>query len=183
MKAKCLTRLGTIALALVTVFSLEVSGEEVASIRTLPIPKEEHGYRNFSSTVISSPDELKAFLKTSLGTQGMEWSNRKDFEEGIIQAQLNFDKEALVVVRHTEGSSSTGINFRCPLVKGKRLLCQIERNEPEIGTPSMAYYCFALAVSKRRIAEIELKVPGKQAILLTLKSKTKPNKPDETDSK
>lgn len=154
------------------------TGRRVQTIQNLPIPKEEHGYSNFESMVIATRDESNTFLATVSGGQDMGWNRRADFEKQIAQANLDFSKETLVLLRHTEGSGSIQISFRPPTVTGKRVMCHIDRIEPDFGTDDMAYYCFALAVDKAQIEEVELIVSGKDQILLPVKPEDPSGKPE-----
>lgn len=158
-------RLGTVGLLVVTVFASCVRGKDDASFRIVPIPKEEHGYSNFESTVITSQGELDKFLQKESKGQDTGWNNRADFEKALAQARLNFDREALVLLHHTEGSGSVAVNFRQPRVKARRLICRIDTEKPEVGTADMAYYCFALAVSKADVEAVELQASGEKFIM------------------
>ncbi|MDP2991557.1 MAG: hypothetical protein Q8O57_13435, partial [Kiritimatiellota bacterium] len=169
MNKTYLIRLGTVALLVVTVFASNIHGEEAASFKIVPIPKEEHGYSNFESTVITSQSELDTFLQKGSKRQDMGWNNRADFEKALAQAKLDFDRESLVFLRHTEGSGSVQVNFRQPRVKERKLICQIDRKDPEgAGTGDMAYYCFALAVVKADVEAVEMQASGRKPIILSI---------------
>lgn len=171
----------TITLVFAIPFILVVHAGEAELFRTISIPKEEHGYCNFASVVIASQDDLDAFLKTVSNAQGMTWNNRADFDKGIREGRVDFDKEALILLRHTEGSGSTQVAFRDPIVKEKKLICQIDRKKSEVGITVMAFYCFALAVDKAAVAEVELRVSGSKPALLSLRKETEPDKPNAGD--
>lgn len=161
-----------------------VHGKNAASFRMVPIPKEEHGYSNFESTVVTSQGELDKFLQKDSKGQGMGWNNGADFEKALAQAKLDFDREALVLLRHTEGSGAVQVNFRQPSVKERRLICQIDRKEPEVGTGDMAYYCFALAVAKADVEAVEMQSSSKKSITLSIaKGKESNQVPEDTARK
>ena len=144
----------------------DVEGSQ--SFRIVPIPKREHGYSNFESTAILSENDLDSFLKKASVKDGMGWNDRKGFEDALDGAKLDFAKEALVLLRHTEGSGSNQVTFEIPALKAKRLVCSIKRKEADIGTADMAYYCFALAVAKSAVEAVELRVEDREPIVLPL---------------
>ena len=167
MNTKCLSLFVMVGFLMAS--ATNARAKETASSRIILIPKRENGYSNFESVVITSQDDLDMFLQKKSKGQGMGWNNRKDFEKAIAQAKLDFNRESLVLLRHTEGSGSVQINFRKPLLKKNRIICQIDRKEPETGTADMAYYCFALAVVKADVMKVELKVLGRKPIIISLK--------------
>lgn len=176
MKKTYLTQLGVAALLMVIFFAPNVHSKDATFFRIVPIPKEDHGYSNFESTVITSHGELDAFLQKDSKGQGMGWNNRLDFENALTKARLDFNQEALVLLRHTESSGSVQVNFRKPRLKGRKLICRIDRNDPKMGTTNMAYYCFALVVVKTDIKEVELNISGKKPIILSVRREQPSNK-------
>lgn len=166
MRKKYQAQVLMVALMMFTGFTLNVHDKEWTSVRIIPIPKKENGYSNFKSTVITSQSELDAFLQRV--SKNMGWNNRVDFENSLGQAKLDFVRESLVLLRHTEGSGSVQINFRAPRIKEKRIICQIDRKESGVGTADMAYYCFALAVDKADVVEVEIQISGRKPIILSV---------------
>ncbi len=134
--------------------------------RIVEIPKREHGYSNLKSMTIRSNAELKRLLQKIAGQGG--WNRRKDFEAAVSKAAANFKDETLVLLRHTEGSGSVQVSLAAPIFKDRALTCRIEREAPEEGTADMAYYCFALAVSRHRVKEVVLKARGREAARLAI---------------
>ena len=127
------------------------------SFRIIPILKRENGYGNFESMAFVSKDELNSFLKNTATQIG--WNNRQEFEDALRNAKVDFTKEALVLLRHDEGSGSVQVTFEPPLLQDGRLICKIQgkRFPPGYGgTADMAYYCFAVVVSKAAVTEVEL---------------------------
>ncbi len=163
MKTTCLQQN---VLVVLLVFAGCFQAEGGASVRRIPIPKREHGYSNCESTVITSQGALDAFLKTESEAQKMGWNNRLDFDKALAVARVDFNKEALVLLRHTEGSGSVQVDFGSPVVHGKTVICHIDRKEPEMGTADMAYYCFALAVARSTVTDVALRMPGRRTIIL-----------------
>ncbi len=70
--------------------------ENSKAFRRVGIPEREHGYNQLKSRVIRSKAELEAlFQEVSKQTF---WNNKKAFEEALKNAQIDFDKEALVLL-------------------------------------------------------------------------------------
>jgi hypothetical protein len=128
-----------------------------SAFRIIPILTREHGYNNFASIVFTSKKDLDSFLKDTPTQHG--WNNRQQFEDALLDAKVDFSKEALVLLRHSEGSGSVQVTFETPVLQGRNLLCVI-RGRPippgYLGTGDMAYYCFAVAVSKAQVSQVEL---------------------------
>src|SRR5262245_3876055 len=91
--------------------------------RILNIPRRENGYHNFESMVITTKEDFDVFLK-EIPTQ-IGWNNRETFSEALIQSHLDFEREALVLLRHTEGSGSVQVVFGTPLLQDRTLLVEI----------------------------------------------------------
>jgi hypothetical protein len=128
--------------------------ESAVPFRTINIYQREFGYSNFESMAITTGEDLNAFLEemSQLG-----WNNRQAFVDALRNAKIDFNHEALVLLRHTEGSGSVGVSFETPVLQGKTLICEI-RGEPPLGagTADMAYHCFAIAVSKSLVDKVQL---------------------------
>jgi hypothetical protein len=135
----------------------QLTDRSTQSFRIIPIPKGDTGYSNFGSILLRSKNDMDSFLeKTS--TQ-MGWNNRQKFEDALRNAKVDFSKEALILLRHTEGSGSVQVVFEPPILKDRKLLCEIQGKPIPAGyggTADMAYYCFAVAVSKSQIRQVEL---------------------------
>jgi hypothetical protein len=135
----------------------QLTNTSTQSFRVIPVQKREHGYSNFESIVLMSKNDLDSFLTTTSTQIG--WNNRQEFENALLNAKLDFSKEALVLLRHSEGSGSVQVTFETPILQGRNLLCEI-RGRPIPpgygGTADMAYYCFAVAVSKSAVSQVEL---------------------------
>ncbi len=139
---------------------------EAKAFRRIPIPEREHGYGEMVSAVLRTKAELDALLNRIREDRG--WNDRKGFEEAIAKADVDFGKEVSVFLQHTEGSGSVRVTFEKPTLRNSVLTCRITREVPEIGGDDMAYYCFALAVSKADVNAVELHVHGREAIRLPI---------------
>lgn len=134
------------------------TNKSTQSFRIIPIQKRENGYSKFASIAFMSKNELDSFLKDT--SMQIGWNNRQEFEDALRNAKLDFTKEALVLLRHTEGSGSVQVTLETPVLQDRKLLCEI-RGRPIPpgygGTADMAYYCFAVAVSKAQVSQVELR--------------------------
>jgi len=135
-------------------YPLARKSESAAPFRTINILPRELGYSHFDSMAITTAEDFNAFLEQ---TSDLGWNNRQEFVDALRDAKIDFNQEALVLLRHTEGSGSVQVSFETPVLKDKTLVCEI-RGEPlnGAGTGDMAYYCFALAVSKSLVDRVQL---------------------------
>ena len=129
--------------------------ETMQPFRIIPIPKREHGYDRFESIALLTKNNLDEFLKESAQHA---WNNRRDFNAALREANIDFSKEALVLLRHNEGSGSVKVEFKTPILEGKKLLVEIEGIPipPGYGgTGDVASYCMAVVVSKAQVSQVE----------------------------
>jgi len=154
----------TFAAGMLLFLSTAAAGEP-AAFRTIPIPKREHGYNNFKSMVIHTKAAWEKFKKKHHGKKATGWNQRENVFKALADAKINFEKEALVLLRHSEGSGSTSVTFKKPVLMGKKLVCTITRKVPQVGTANMAYYCFAVVVRKSDLDEVEVQVKGRKPLV------------------
>src|SRR5262245_52778549 len=112
-------------LFLLPVIAMAESSEQDKSFRLVNVPAREHGYGNFKSQVIDSQEKFDAFIKQVEKQQG--WNNRDGFLKALSGAKLDFAKEALVLIRKTEGSGSNKVSLATPELKDDKLVCVINR--------------------------------------------------------
>ena len=123
------------------------------SFRTINIYQRELGYSHFDSMAITTSEDFNTFLEQ---TSDLAWNARQEFVDALRNAKIDFNQEALVLLRHTEGSGSARVSFETPVLKDKTLLCEIRSEFSGMGTADMAYHCFALAVSKSLVDKVQL---------------------------
>lgn len=148
-------------------FVQDVGAADEKGFRTVPIPEREHGYSGFESVVIDSQTGLDALLKRVKAGEG--WNDGAKFIAAVKEAKIDFSKEALVLLRHTEGSGSTRVEFSNPKLRDGTLQYEIIRKTVEIGmvgTADMAFYCFALAVKKTAVNKVKLRIAGRKPVVL-----------------
>src|SRR5688572_20898458 len=127
--------------------------ESTQPFRTVNIPAREYGYTHFESIALLSKSDLDSLLKK---TSARPWNHRREFVDGLVNANVDFSKEALVLLRHTERSGSVNVEFKTPVLQGRNLVCEIAGKPiPDGfgGTGDMAEYCFAVVVSKAHVSQ------------------------------
>lgn len=132
--------------------------DSAQSFRIIPIPAREYVYSDFKSTVIKSQKDLDSFLAATTSRR-LPMNKTRGFEDALRNAKLDFSKEALVLLRHTENSGSVKVAFETPVLRDRTLHCEI--NGKPIppgygGTGDIADYCYAVAVSKAHVSQVEL---------------------------
>ena len=133
-------------------------------VERIAIPAREHGYSNFESLVISDADSLTNFLLAMTSTAG--WNNWPRFRDSLVQAQLNFSMERLLLFRHTETSGSIVVTVGQPYTDQAEVVVPIFRDIPSIGTSDMAYYCYGFRVY-REIPQVRMKIEGMEDVVFT----------------
>ncbi len=129
-----------------------------SAFRTINIHQKVSGANYFESMAITSSEDFKAFLEEI--TQDPRWTHPEVFVDALLEAQIDFNEEALVLLRHDEGAGSVRVSFETPVLQGRTLLCEIRGELHGIGTANMAYHCFALAVSKSLVDTVQLNAVG-----------------------
>lgn len=141
---------------------------QIDDVPILDIPREEHGYSNFDTTLISSQEELDTFLAEKVDDESMGWNKKEEFLAGLNGIAIDFDSESLALIRHTENSGSNQVTFA--VSKANNVIdIDINTTRPEVGTDDMAYYCLAIKV-KKEIDHIEVKIDGKESQKIAVES-------------
>jgi hypothetical protein len=132
----------------------ELKNESESSFRIVNIHQMEGGYRYFDSIAITSAQDFNAFLEEI--SQQLFWNNRQDFVDALLKANVNFNQEALVLLRYDSGTGAVRVSFENPVLQEKTLLCEIrgEAHGPALGIVS--FHCFALVVSKSLVNKVQL---------------------------
>lgn len=154
-----------------TAISAPASGhgeKKEPSHRLIPVPEREHGYSTFDSQVIGSRKAFDEFLER-INQRDQPWNDRESFVDALKKADIDFDRESLVLVRFNEASGSTEITFGEPRIDGSKLVCPVGRTEAGIGLTVMAHYARAVAVDKDSITAVELRIEGREPRTLPVK--------------
>jgi hypothetical protein len=72
----------------------------------------------------------------------------REIAEALVAANIDFERETLVLITVTESSGSVKVRLEGVDVVGDKAVCSISRSAPDFGTADMAYHGFALVVSK-----------------------------------
>jgi hypothetical protein len=133
-----------------------LAAQERQAFRVIAIPNKETGYSNFESVAFNTKAEFESFRAGT--SKQLGWNSRQAFADALHDAKIDFTREALVLLRHTEGSGGVRVNFETPTLIDRKLVCQIRGKALRgAGTADMAYYCFAVVVSRSLIDEVELR--------------------------
>ncbi|MES2354610.1 MAG: hypothetical protein V4568_09455 [Pseudomonadota bacterium] len=139
-----------------------VKKDAVKEFRLIPVPTKDHGYSNFQSMIIRSQQELDAVME-ALGRKEMGWNNLAGFSKPIQGAAIDFNKEALVLIRHTENSGAVEVAVEQPRMNGLVLVWSIKRKQASgVGTADMAYYGYSVVVLKEKVRQVQVFVDGKK---------------------
>jgi len=140
---------------LLTLF-LHAAAQAPQPFRLISIPNREHGYGNFESIALNTKADFDSFIAGTSRQGG--WNSRAAFVDALRNANIDFTREALVLLRHTEGSGSVRVTFETPTLVDHKLVCQIRGKAlTGGGTMDMAAYCFAVVVSRSAVTEVELR--------------------------
>ena len=134
-------------------------------IKRIYITEREHGYYNFPTILIRSQDSLDSFINDLLPQSS--WNEKQPFLDSLYQANIDFDKELLLLLRHTETSGSNTVIVKDPNIEDNMAIIEIDRLVPDVGTDDMAYYCFAYIVSKE-IRKITFQIEKMDDIVIEL---------------
>lgn len=137
--------------------------------RQIPIPQVEHGYDQFESMVIETPAEFDALLNVIKSQK--DWNNKADFIAAMKQAHVDFQTDAVVLVRYTLGSSSYKVAMLRTDVAGAELIIRLTRDSPGSGNRDMAYHCFALIFLKSSWQRVRIVKPDIDDEVLDLETK------------
>src|ERR1051325_7155829 len=98
------------------------NNQSESAFRTIKIFQTELGYSYFESMAITTGEDFNAFLAEIPNQTG--WNNRQGFVDALVNAKIDFNREALVLLRHDEPSGSVEVSFETPVLKDKTLFCE-----------------------------------------------------------
>jgi len=165
-------RTSVLVLLLTGLFLLQLPGFIYASepqpFRVIPVPREStisDMSEPLVSIILRTKAELNSFIAGLLEEQnGIPPDERYFFfVNELKKAKLDFRREALVLLQHTEQSGTPQVVFHPPELNGQRLICTIEGEalDPNMCLNMiMASYCEAIAVLKEQIKEVEVRDIG-----------------------
>lgn len=151
----CLPALAASAVLLAGNWWSPIGYPAVNSVRVLAVPVKENGYHNFASQVIDSRAQFDMFKQTAEGESG--WNNRATFLQVLDQAAIDFDRESLVLIRQLDGPGGMGVSLASPWLWGDTLYCCVRVTRNCTNRDHKAR-CFAVAVDKRKVRRVEVRV-------------------------
>ncbi len=144
-----------LTLSFILLFVVYPSPTKKPAFRIVPILPRENGYSNFASVAFTTKEQFESFISKTPAQIG--WNNRREFENALREANIDFSREALILLRHTESSGSVAVTFDPPILKDSKLICKIHgKAVVGMATGDMADYCFAVVVSKSAVTQVEL---------------------------
>jgi hypothetical protein len=120
---------------------------------------------------ITSSQDFKIFLE-EVSQHQLFWSNKEAFVNTLLNANVDFNREALVLLRYTDPYGAARVPLETPTLKEKTLVCEIRREVLGAGLGIVASHGFALAVSKSVVDKVEWKAvvgpPNEQGSTIVL---------------
>lgn len=145
----------------------ETSEANTPPYRVVDVPAEEHGYRNFDSTVLRTGEGLKQFLREHAGDSN-GWNRFNEFKSALEKARIDFDGEALVLIRKDATSGNVDVQFD-PRVEGEHLVIRVNREaHGDFGTTVMQYFGYAVVVDAERITAVRVESNGNEPKILPI---------------
>ena len=123
--------------------------------RTLPIPKEEHGYGQLPNgiTIYPTSNSFQALLQ-SIQLQPY-FGNKSDVLQGL-SSPINWDEEFVVIIVSHQGAPPQSIDFKSDeyeITNDNSLIMTIEQDNGRTDTAKacvMCYYAFCIVVDRMK---------------------------------
>ena len=156
---------------LIALVVLTVAGraEEPLVLDTIPIPQRSGFYRERVSRLIRSEGECRDFAgeiaaccrlaETRNWGRAPNWQcekNSRALLKTLLDARVDFSREYIAVVFHTEGSGSVAVTVGEPNLEKGVLTLILDRNAPPLRTADMAYRAFAIRAPRHLAERIRL---------------------------
>jgi hypothetical protein len=133
-----------------------IKNQSEPAFRVINIDASDNGYQYFDSMAITSSQDFKTFLEEVSQHQSY-WSNKESFVNTLLNANVDFNREALILLRYTDPYGAGRVPLESPILKEKTLVCEIRREIVGAGLGIVAYHGFALAVSKSLVDKVQWK--------------------------
>jgi hypothetical protein len=136
--------------------------------RWIGVPTEQIAYRGLTPIAVRSDEDWRAYLANLKFTdivfkifeEDRNWDRWPAFEDAVRTANVSYPSEVLVIVPYTRGSSSVEHTVGPLRLTSRKLWFNISRSKPTVRTADMNYGCFAIAVKKSEIDQVEMRVDG-----------------------
>lgn len=133
-----------------------LKNETEPAFRTINIYPSDNGYNYFDSMAITSSQDFKTFLE-EVAQQQQYWNNKEAFVNALLNANVDFNNEALVLLRYDDPYGASRVPLETSILKEKTLVCEIRREIQGAGLGIVASHGFALAVSKSVVDKVQWK--------------------------
>jgi hypothetical protein len=128
--------------------------------RTVAIPYRDPVYGTFKAQVFESQAELDQFLAQPFGLATNDPAylrrDRVEFVQALQTANVDFEKQALVLLPQYVVGVSADIALDAPRLQGRTLVSTMRIGEGNVCCGVSGYYGFALAVSKTDVDDIRI---------------------------
>jgi hypothetical protein len=148
-------------------------------LRRIGIPFRVSYYEDIQSQVVASKADLDGMLesipqppKHHRNERNRSWRDLQTFRRLLLEHQIDFSREVIVLIQHTEGSGTPKVSLAHPLHDSntRRLLLEVRSYNPGLGTRDLAAYCFAVVVPRHLADEVIITTTGNASV--TVNSKT-----------
>ncbi len=126
----------------------------IKTISRVTIPTLEDGYKNFSTTVISSQKEMKKFLSKVKLQKG--WKKRDNFIKSVKSQKIDFSHYNLLMYRIDKLSNADVLLVGLPKGDKKIITIKIGVDESNSTKSKLSHYAIAYKISKT-ISKIKFK--------------------------
>ena len=120
------------------------------NILNVPIHIRDNGYKNFSTKIFTTQNELDSFLKALKSKS--TWNKKANFLYTLKKQNIDFSKDYLVIYRFDEASNSIIVATDVPTELDRHITVNIGKTA-SVGMKklNMAYYSLAYIVNKNTI--------------------------------
>ncbi len=134
---------------------------ETAAFRLVFVPEYRDIYGPIDSRVIESRAQLDQFLDRAAALSS--GYDEAPFLTALKGADIDFEREALVLFSYVVGSSGIRVTLDPPELQGETLVSTIRTSKFGGGTADQAPYTYALAVSRAAVKEVRVAVADANA--------------------
>ncbi len=131
-------------------------------ISRITIPVVEEGYKNFSTTLITSQKELNSFLSKVESQQG--WQKKENFLKSLNLHKIDFTHYNLLLYRINKASTADVLLVGLPKGDKKTITIKIGIDDTNATQNSISHYAVAYKISKS-ISKIRFKDGAKEDVI------------------
>jgi hypothetical protein len=115
-------------------------------------------YDALTSTVINSRAELLQLISaTGQSTRSGPLDASDPLIGSLLAADIDYENEALVLLRQTSGGGGVRVSLDPPELQGKTFIATLRTTETNgFGATVMSYHFYAFAVSRARVDDVRV---------------------------